>query len=69
MSEIVSIFKDIEGGAIEVIKLLMERGADLNAFNTNGQTALHRAAQRGADQLVRFLAENGAKLDMRDKQG
>jgi ankyrin repeat protein len=62
-------FSVTEDGAINVIKLLMDRGADLNAFNTNGQTALHRAAQRGADQLVRFLAENGAKLDMRDKQG
>ena len=41
---------------------------DINAFNNNGQTALHRAAQRGADQVVKFLAEHGAKLDMKDKQ-
>ena len=62
-------FPVTEEGAIEVIKLCMERGADINAFNSNGLTALHRAAARGANKLVRFLAENGAKLDMRDKQG
>jgi hypothetical protein len=51
------------------MKLLIACGADVDAFNANGQTALHRAAQRGADQVVSFLAEQGAKLDMKDKQG
>jgi ankyrin repeat protein len=62
-------FSVTEDGAIEVIRLLMERGADINAFNANGVTALHRAAARGADKLVQFLADNGAKLDLRDRQG
>ncbi|HLH44589.1 MAG TPA: ankyrin repeat domain-containing protein [Bryobacteraceae bacterium] len=58
-----------EAGTIEAMKLLIDHGADVNSFNANGQTALHRAAQRGADQVVRFLAEHGAKLDFKDKQG
>jgi ankyrin repeat protein len=62
-------FSVTEDGAIEVIKLLMERGADIDAFNINGSTAVHRAAARGADKLIKFLAGQGAKLDMRDKQG
>jgi len=58
-----------EEGAIEAMKLLVDRGADVNAFNASGQTALSRAAQRGANKIVQYLADQGAKLDMKDKQG
>ena len=42
---------------------------DINAFNTTGETALHIAAGRGLDEVVKFLAEKGAKLHRTDKQG
>jgi uncharacterized protein len=58
-----------EDSSIEAIKLCLERGVDVNAFNTNGTTALHSAVQRGAEKVVRYLAEHGAKLDMKNKQG
>jgi ankyrin repeat protein len=58
-----------EADAIESIKLLLAAGTDINAANSQGQTALHGAAEKGSDQVVKFLAENGAKLDLKDKQG
>jgi ankyrin repeat protein len=58
-----------EASSLEAIKLCVEHGVDLNAFNTNGQTALHGASARGANSVVQYLADNGAKLDMKDKQG
>lgn len=61
-------FSVSEKTSIEAIQICLDHGVDINAFNNNGQTALHRAAARGADQIVRFLAEHGAKLDMKDKQ-
>lgn len=61
-------FSVTEAGTLTAMKLLIEHGADVNSFNANGQTAIHRAAQRGADRVVQFLAEQGAKLDMKDKQ-
>jgi uncharacterized protein len=60
-------FQVTEEGAIEAMKLCLDHGVDVNAFNNNGQTALHSAAQRGADKIVKFLAANGAKLDMKNK--
>jgi ankyrin repeat protein len=57
-----------EEGAIEALKLCLDHGVDVNAFNNNGQTALHSAATRGADKIVKFLADRGAKLDMKNKQ-
>ncbi len=31
--------------------------------NTKGETALHGAADRGADSIVQFLVDHGAKLN------
>jgi ankyrin repeat protein len=58
-----------EADAIESIKLLLDAGVDVNAADNRGQTALHGAAEKGYDQVVKFLAERGAKLDIKDKQG
>jgi len=58
-----------EANALEAVKLFVEHGADVDAFNAAGQTALHVAAGRGSDNVIRFLASKGAKLDMKDKQG
>ena len=58
-----------EDSSIEAIKLCLDRGVDINAFKTNGTTAVHSAVQRGAPKVVRYLAEHGAKLDMKNKQG
>ena len=58
-----------EDESIEALKLMLEHGADVNAANDQGETALHGAAQRGADRVVQFLAERGARLDARTKRG
>jgi ankyrin repeat protein len=58
-----------EDEAIESIKLLLDAGLDINAVDGRGQTALHGAAEWGNDKVVKFLAERGAKLDIKDKQG
>ncbi len=58
--------KTIPGASdIEAMKLCVEAGLDVNAFNAAGQTALHAAAARGADEAVRRSART---LDARDKQ-
>jgi ankyrin repeat protein len=57
-----------EGGAIEAMKLLLEQGVDVNAFNDTGTTALHAAVNRG-DALVKFLAGRGANLTAKNKAG
>lgn len=58
-----------EADFIEALKLLVAHGADVNAVTDRGETAMHGAAQRGADLIVQFLADHGAKLDVKNKQG
>jgi uncharacterized protein len=55
-------------GAVEAMALCLKYGADVNAYNTAGQTALHIAVER-SDRLVTFLAENGAELNLTDRDG
>lgn len=56
-----------ESESLETLKVLLDAGVDVNAGNTNGETALHSAASRGADTIVQFLVDRGARLDARDK--
>ena len=42
---------------------------DVNAVNSMGLTAVHGAANRGSDDIIRFLVEKGARLDVKDKEG
>jgi uncharacterized protein len=58
-----------EPKVLEAVTLLVEHGVDVNAFNANGQTILHSAAQRGQNSVIEYVARKGAKLDRRDKQG
>ncbi len=61
--------KKTEAEAIASIKLCLEAGADVNTADNRGDTALHGAAQKGWDQVVQFLADRGAKLDVKDQRG
>jgi ankyrin repeat protein len=54
---------------LEAVKLCLETGADVNAQNSLGFTAAHGAANRGLDDVLRLLAEHGANLAAKDKEG
>jgi ankyrin repeat protein len=48
-------------GALEVVRLLLEYGADVEVKNNDGQTALQYAAERGHDEVLELLREHEAK--------
>ena len=51
------------------VKYCLELGADVNAVDTKGYTALHGVAFRGDNELIKFLANKGAKVDVKTKKG
>lgn len=57
------------GGDIGTIDTLIAAGADINARDKYGQTALMLAAPRGHDAVARRLIAAGADLDVTAKYG
>jgi ankyrin repeat protein len=55
--------------AIQTVRYLVDRGADVNAAGQFGWTALHSASYQGLNDVVEFLARKGAKLDAMDSLG
>lgn len=53
-----------EEEALEAVKYLLAAGADVNAVDRNGETAMHGAAYKSLPRMVRLLASSGAKLEV-----
>jgi len=62
--------KDVgtEDDMFQSARLILERNVDPNVTNDAGQTALHFAV-RTSDAMVKLLADKGAVLDLKDRQG
>ncbi|KAH9980858.1 ankyrin repeat-containing domain protein [Lactifluus volemus] len=53
-------------GYLDVMGLLREHGADINAKDPHGMTPLHTASERRKVKTMKFLLENGADIDSRN---
>lgn len=51
-----------------MVRLLLERGATINAFDKKDRRAIHWAAFMGHVEVIRLLVSFGAELSCRDKQ-
>ena len=58
-----------EADALEAVKLLLDTGVDVHAADEAGNTALHGAANRGANSVVELLLARGARLDAANGRG
>jgi len=58
-----------EVGNAEIIKLLLEAGADADSPNPEGQTALLAVARTGNVEAAELLIKHGAKVDARERWG
>ena len=53
----------------EIVELLVNNGADVNATHNGGGTPLHWAARKGHKQIVELLIANGANVNAQDEDG
>lgn len=56
-------------GKIEMAKMLIEAGADLNFRNNDGSTALHTASFFCHPEIVKMLLKKGADKTIKNKYG
>jgi ankyrin repeat protein len=55
--------------SLEIARLLVNSGADVNLSGNDGWTPLHAAAVSGRRDITELLLESGAILDIGDKDG
>jgi ankyrin repeat protein len=61
-----NIFPD-RSGQQRIVKLLVEKGADVNIKDIYGDAPLHRAVQYSSLSTVKYLIEKGARVQARNK--
>ena len=57
------------GGSYNVVRLLVEHGADVTSKMKDGSTPMHLAVQNGREDHTRLLLEFGADATVKDKGG
>ena len=53
-----------EPEVLEAVQAALDLGADINAVNNNGETAMHGAAYKNLPKVVELLAEKGAGIEI-----
>jgi ankyrin repeat protein len=61
-------FDEGEPQLLEAVKLAQSLGNDVNAKNVLGIRAIHGAANRGANEIIRYLVSQGADLNAVDNE-
>src|SRR5947207_5959397 len=53
-----------EPEVLEAAQLLLKLGADVNAVDANGETAMHGASYKNMPKVIQFLTDKGAKIEV-----
>jgi ankyrin repeat protein len=57
-----------EREVLEAVQVALDLGADINAVDKNGETAMHGAAYKNLPKVVKFLAAKGARINLWNRE-
>ena len=58
-----------EQGTLDAVRLVVETGADIDAVDEDGNTALHHVVDKGFDRVVEYLVGGGADVNASNGRG
>lgn len=64
-----ALWHALDNGHLETAKALLDEGMDINTLNTNDCPSLHLAVSTDRVDAVRFLIQNGARLQHPEEEG
>jgi ankyrin repeat protein len=64
----IPLIESVESKNIEVVEILLKSGAHVDTQDTDGNTALHKAAASSKHAIVKLLLENKANCDIVNKK-
>jgi ankyrin repeat protein len=64
-----ALFEAVRAGKVDVMVLLVDRGADVTYVSEEGMTAVHCAAEKGLCSALDVLIKNGADVNVRSAEG
>jgi ankyrin repeat protein len=67
--QVMPLHSAVAGQHLEIARLLIDQGADVNARQSDGFTALHGAAQNGQIEMIQLLLAHGADTSARGEGG
>lgn len=67
MEDVTALHEASRKGNVEILRYLLQNGADIHSKNNNGFTPLHVAAFCGENMTINALIENGADVNMKAK--
>jgi ankyrin repeat protein len=69
LGQLTPLYRACECNHVEVVKLLVDHGADVNLCRQQGRTPIHAASSKGHVQIVKLLLANGADPQKADDRG
>jgi ankyrin repeat protein len=58
-----TLYKAVSNGYVNSVKVLLDKGADINMKNINGDTVLLNASNLGQTEMVKMFLEKGADVN------
>lgn len=69
MNILIQLFRAARAGDEDELKLLLEKGVDIEMINSNGDTVLQVAADVGERGIMELLIANGANIEVVNREG
>ena len=58
-----------EKGSVDIVRILLDEGADPNSADQNGVTPLMICCRRGQERIVTLLLRKGVQVDLKNNEG